>query len=717
MTREEARQEIRRDWRQLIPTITGEARQRVNGEASWICPLCGHGTHGDGLTRNPQSKDGNGLKCFGCGWAGDVIDLYQKTTGKDYSVTLADLAALAGLQIDQDTTAPGTPAGNAARLPVKQPQGDFPRQRGAEIPENGEMQQRPGKCPTEAADFSAYYEACRAYLTGPEGKPGIEYLERRGILSTALFYGVGFDPAADPAGAPGAMGDTHRPHPCPRIIIPCSSGHYVARSIDPETPKQYAKLNPARSKGAAAPAIFNEKALYAQEAQEIFIAEGAIDALSIMETAGEDRAIGLNSASNARALIEKLEKNPTTATLIICLDNDGAGKKAAQEVQEGLQRLQIPFIVADIAGECKDPNEALTADRNIFAEAVQDALTEARAYREKLRQEAQREQEERQQRTGASMVDAFLQTVRTRKYEPVPTGLSDIDRAIGGGFFRQQLILLGGSPGSGKSAFSQTLFEGMAKRGQACVYVNLEMSREQMLARSLSRIAAQNGDRIKPTQILQGYKWDWTTEAAITGAADEYKRDIAPRMIYNPPETGADLDSILAYLEDEAQRAEAAGMPAPCVVLDYLQIIAGRDREDEATVIKRAMSSLKHFAIVHDTFVFAITALNRAASTTGNVTMESGRGTSALEYGADLQLGLAYTYCLKKYGGLDKDDLTPEQMRAVTLKITKGRWGGPGQDVNLYFDGETMTFTQTTPDFMEEAEPQKKAGRKLGRAY
>ena len=225
-----------------------------------------------------------------------------------------------------------------------------------------------------------------------------------------------------------------------------------------------------------------------------------------------------------------------------------------------------------------------------------------------------------------------------------------------------------------------------------------------MLARSISRIAATNGERIRPAEILQGYKWEWTTEAAITGAAEEYKRDIAPRMIYNPDGVTADLDSILSYLEAEAKRAEAAGMPAPCVVLDYLQIITGRDREDETAVIKRAVGSLKHFAIMHNTFVFAIMALNRSSSSTGNVTMESGRGTSALEYGADIQLGLAFTRCLNRPGyeaKKDKDDLTAEELKFITLKITKGRWGGPGADCDLFFDGETMTITQIARDYEE----------------
>ena len=78
--------------------------------------------------------------------------------------------------------------------------------------------------------------------------------------------------------------------------------------------------------------------------------------------------------------------------------------------------------------------------------------------------------------------------------------------------------------------------------------------------------------------------------------------------------------------------------------------------------------------------------------------MESGRDTSALEYSADLQLGLTFTACLKRPGSPNpksKDELTEEEKRQLTLKVTKGRFAAPGASVDLLFNGETMTYTQT----------------------
>lgn len=99
MTREEARQRIRADWRVILPKLTDKAKEDANGEASYVCPNpvggspCNHGkTEGAGLTFDPSSKDGNTLKCFKCGFSGDIIQLYRNMKGVDFVTACEDLA-------------------------------------------------------------------------------------------------------------------------------------------------------------------------------------------------------------------------------------------------------------------------------------------------------------------------------------------------------------------------------------------------------------------------------------------------------------------------------------------------------------------------------------------------------------------------------------------------------------------------------------------------
>lgn len=698
MDRETARQEIRRAWRSIMPTISSPAKQNVNGETSWICPLCGHGAHGDGLTRNPQSADGSGLKCFGCGFSGDIIDLYQRTTGSDHNTALYTLAAQVGIDLAQGAqdamfNASKAPAGTKTAPAAKAPQ-------------------EATSGPTEGGSFEAYYQQCQNRISldfipfDESDSAGIKYLESRGIsIETAQAHGIGFDPAWKHPKAPSAVPAS------PRLIIPISNYNYLARDTREQLTEQEAAYKKSKVKSKEGLSwIFNPGALYAQDAQEVFITEGEIDALSIAEAGGNAAAIG--SANYTEAFIKQLEqRKPTAPVMFLCLDNDPekdgqtpAGERATAILKEAAERLKIPAIDLRPMIKGKDPNEALQHDPAGFRQAIAEAKQTAADIADSLQEMAQREELERQQRTGPVMVDLFLEAIQTRKYEPIPTGITDIDRALGGGFMRQWLVLLGAPPGAGKTALAQWLFEGMAKRGTTCLYLNLEMSREQMLARSISRIAAQNGDKIKPVEVLQGYKWTAEQQEAVTIAAAEYRRDIAPHLIYNPDSVTSSLDSIMEYIEAEATRAEAAGLPAPILVLDYLQVLTGGQREDKIDLIQRAITSLKGYAIEHNTLVFAIMANNRESNRTGVTSMESGRDTSNIEYGADLLLGLDFTKCLPRNGekGKSKDDLTPEDMNYKTLKINKGRFSAPGAQVDLFFNGETMTFSQLAPEFYEE---------------
>ncbi|MFL6565342.1 MAG: ATPase domain-containing protein, partial [Burkholderiales bacterium] len=52
---------------------------------------------------------------------------------------------------------------------------------------------------------------------------------------------------------------------------------------------------------------------------------------------------------------------------------------------------------------------------------------------------------------GAAAASVALHEIQARELERVPTGVSELDRALGGGLVAGQVVLLGGDPGIGKS--------------------------------------------------------------------------------------------------------------------------------------------------------------------------------------------------------------------------------------------------------------------------
>ena len=105
-----------------------------------------------------------------------------------------------------------------------------------------------------------------------------DYLGKRGISpETAARFMLGYDPAWRHPKAPAAVPTT------PRLIIPTSKESYLARdtreNLD-EQAKQYAKSK------VGSVHLYNPQALD-REQEALFITEGEIDALSIVEAGGE----------------------------------------------------------------------------------------------------------------------------------------------------------------------------------------------------------------------------------------------------------------------------------------------------------------------------------------------------------------------------------------------------------------------------------------------
>lgn len=307
-------------------------------------------------------------------------------------------------------------------------------------------------------------------------------------------------------------------------------------------------------------------------------------------------------------------------------------------------------------------------------------------------------------KTGMDFFREFVQNIQTDCYVPFQTGMPDFDRLLSGGLRAQELVMLGGAPGIGKTAFTQQLFEGIAAQGTPVLYFNLEMSREQLFARSISRLIAKEGGNVTPAQVMDGNSWTEEQGKRIENACRRYACDVAPYISYNPMigRTAA-LSAILGSMTAAAEKAKRSGQKAPAVVLDYLQLIEGEAKQEQAEVIKRAVKAMKDYAIRYNTFVFVIMANNRESNKSGQASMDSGRDTSAIEYSADTMLQLAYTASTKKkgHGYLTPDQILSiedEELRArvksdVTLRVVKKRNGEPGRTMRFYFDGASSRYT------------------------
>ena len=596
------------NWRTAAEAIKAsvDCRKYLTKSQSGLynCPFCGSGTNGNNNTGALKYYETtNTWACFACKangagkFTGDVIDLYIKETGKDWHNSVIDLARQAGIlePIEFDLPGKRSTAAEDFKTPAAAPAAhSLIGQTAATQP---------------PADYRAYYAECMSELQNADEAKA--YLQGRGIsLETAIACNIGFDRRADPANAPGALKTDPKRHPAPRLIIPTSAAHYVGRRIDGG--KEFEKLN---SKGSA-PGIFFSQALDSG-ADYIFVTEGAFDAMSVLEV--NQMAIALNSASNCDLLINTLEAKPITSTLILCLDADKAGKAATDKLREGLRRLNVSFITADINCGHKDPNEALVADREAFTAAVKRA-TESTAARPD---------------NTALYLDEMMagDLERRRAAGKKPTGLQNLDAATGGGL-RPGLFLIGAGTSIGKTTFCSQLADGLAENGSDVIYFSLEQSRLEMMAKSLSRGTAvlDMKNAVTGSEIMDGH-----ITPLVMQAVERHKATVGNRL--SLVEAGFNADA--NYITDYVRRYVRENGTRPVVFVDYLQILLpGTDkRTDKREAVEESLSKLVLLKRELDLTIIAIVSLNRN-SYLQPFSFESIKETGLAEFSADAVWGL-----------------------------------------------------------------------------
>lgn len=603
MEREQAIAEIRASWRRLYQT------DRKN--KGIICPLCGSGSgqNGTGITGDSNHGKPNSLKCWNCNFTGDVIDLIQQEKGIDFNEAIQYAANDLGIIIDPYNS-------------VEQAKRDFREDKAIkDKTEAIEATERPAEA---IADYTAYYEQCKKAISTPAA---ISYLTARGIsIDTAISYNLGFDPqwiSPTVKRNQQAKGNSWLPEPTARIIMPVSKNHYVARAISTDV-KEYVKMNET---GGGKAGIFNSRGVYGNN-DAVFITEGIFDALSIIEAGAA--AIALNSTSNAELLLKQLEQEPTAATLILCLDNDEPGKRAAATLKEGLTRLNISYVTADICGQYKDPNEALTGNKDAFIEAIQQAEAQTAAKPDNV----------------SSYIDNLMQADISRFKAEKKTGFKRLDEQSGGLY--PGLYVIAATSSLGKTTFALQLADNLATAGNDVLFFSMEQSRLEMVSKSLARLSKElqqeqipTGGKPKPEKldpvtsldIRQGRCGNITALAAA-----EYKQRVADRLSIIEGNFNCDVP----FIGDYVRRYIKKNGSRPIVFIDYLQILQPADDDKRATtkdIIDDAVRELKRLSREHDLTIFVVSSVNRANYLTP-IDFESLKESGGIEYTADVIWGL-----------------------------------------------------------------------------
>jgi len=245
------------------------------------------------------------------------------------------------------------------------------------------------------------------------------------------------------------------------------------------------------------------------------------------------------------------------------------------------------------------------------------------------------------------------------KIPGLETGLTDLDRTILG-LNKSELILVAARPGMGKTsiALNMALYAALNLKKTVAMF-SLEMSREQLVTRLLSRAA------LVPSQnLLTGQLSDQQWREISTAAQRLSMSDI--RIDDNPMLSVSDMNAQCRRIPD-----------LDLVVIDYLQLMqssgSGKSwsNESRTQAVSDISRMLKIMAKELNVPVVCLSQLSRAneSRTDKRPILSDLRESGAIEQDADVVIALY------RDGYYNKDCENPNLAEAIILKNRKGSTG------------------------------------------
>lgn len=595
---------------------------------------------------NPQHDDKNPsmsydpkrniCKCFSCNKSYDLISLYGIDNNLDMATDFKEIITRLGHKYNISVT-PNEQRGNKEKREILEP--------------------------LKKEDYTKYFNKCKKDI----GKT--DYLTKRGLSEEIIKkYNIGYDL-------------TNK-----MVILPISKNYYLGRYTDDKS--QYKHHKP---KGATNE-IFNAHYLKDSDFKSvIWVTESIIDSLSLEEINQDIKAIALNSTTNANQLINELKDSNFKGFLVLALDTDTTGIRASKELKEDLEVIGVNSFIFN-----KDYNDYNLSDET-KAKDINDMLIQNRGKLENkvnslnnmiVDMLEQKELNTLKKHNAYNYLDTFNELVKNQdNNKPQTTGIKPLDDLLGGGLYKKQLVVIGAKSGIGKTTLALQIADNVAKEGNDVLVFSLEMAKEELIARSISRLMFLKAidekigtyHALSQRDILRGiglYKEG--VEAQVTKdlyqkALNEYKDTIASNMYIE--ELDIENSITIEKIRERVQEQVKITKKQPLVIIDYLQIIQNKDKYlSDKQAIDKIVVGLKRLARDENITIILISSFNRT-SYNQESTNASFKESGSIEYTSDITIAI------------DKTD-SKEYNDVMTIKTMKNRNNKPQKLTNVTFYGK-----------------------------
>ena len=500
----------------------------------------------------------------------------------------------------------------------------------------------------------------KEYLIWQEAVDQTNYWEQRGITQdTIKRYRLGYNPKQK------------------AVTIPCTPYYWTARRIDAELTGSPKYNNPPRPNKVD---LFNEAAL--DQLQPVFITEGAINALSILQEGFQ--ALAMNNSEPAN-LIRAIEKRDNLPTLILCLDPDKAGRETTQKLIDHFnvqnKRPNIRLFNANFPERYEDANSMLKLHKNDFRPLFNDFIEKA----------LKDEHAEFYQNNVLHHLDNFIGQKISNVF--CPTGFKDFDEYLHGGL-HAGLVVLGAESGLGKTSFALQIANNNAAAGRPVLFFTMEQSINELIMKTIS---FHSESQLTFYDVLDVASGNFKTD-------DQYKvYEAAADKLYSYGKHLFVMEKTrpVKDIGKEIFRFAAVVGQPPLVIVDYLhKIPAPECQYDRRMGIDANIGLLKHLSVHYDIPVLVISSVNRT-NYGCDITEAAFKESGEIEFTADLLLGLQWECLEKEKSGksnpeFDNAGEKARSPRKVQIKVIKARSGEGGGRFNFDFDAAHSRFTPTT---------------------
>ena len=269
---------------------------------------------------------------------------------------------------------------------------------------------------------------------------------------------------------------------------------------------------------------------------------------------------------------------------------------------------------------------------------------------------------------------------------PFPTNFSPLDQVLAGGLRPGELVLVGGSPGVGKTVATLQWARNMALQGIPTIYVCYEHEESALLGRLL---ALELGELPHAEDDMEMEKLRLGIQEVAAGSGrgltDVLESEEMLRLASQHIDAYGDLlwlvkasgaHTGLEELEDMVVERLKAG---PVILfVDYLQKVSVRpEPPDEGEKVTKIAEALKDLALRYKIPVVAIVAADKEGIKARRLRLHHLRGSSALMYEADVAVLLNDKFnCVSKVH-LAYDPVRAETFHNYTIFTIEKNRGGP----------------------------------------